>query len=106
MPYPCHSSATTTANSATRFVSVGEYLATPICRARYSARRTWLFGLLGGIAAGRLFHRYLLDPTDRTIWLLMFLVGVPALLGALYATFERPEDQTDEVDEVDHTHSQ
>jgi len=72
---------------------VGEYLATHVGRARYGARRTWVFGIIAGVALGRLFHRYLLDPMDRSVWLMMFLTGVPALIGALYATYERPDGE-------------
>jgi hypothetical protein len=70
---------------------LGEYLATHVGRLPYRPGRTWLSGLLAGVAMGRLFHRYLLDPADRTTWFILFLAGVPALLGALYATYQRDE---------------
>lgn len=70
---------------------VGEYLATHAGRARYSAARTWIFGAMAGLAAGRLFHRYLLDPSDRAVWLFFFMAGVPALLAAMMATYARKD---------------
>lgn len=68
---------------------VGEYLATHAGRARYSPVRTWVFGALAGLAAGRLLHRYLLDPGDHRVWLFGLLAGAPSLLAALLATYGR-----------------
>lgn len=68
---------------------LGEYLAVHLGRLPYRRGRTWFVGLLAGIAAGRLFHRYLQDPYDPAVWTLLLGAGIPAGLAALWHTLRR-----------------
>jgi len=62
---------------------LGEYLATHLGGLPYRRRRTWIMGAWLGLALGRLFHRYLLDPADPVPWILLASAGLPALAAAL-----------------------
>ena len=48
--------------------ALGEYAAVQRGRLLYHPGRTWIFGTLMGIGAGRLLHRYLVDPSDLVVW--------------------------------------
>ena len=62
-----------------------EYVAEHALGRRYSARRTWLASLLLGLALGRTFHRYVLDPTDVVAWAALGLAaGVGGLSAVIY----------------------
>lgn len=65
-------------------LALGEYAAVHLGKLRYRAWRTWLFGAVLGWGLGRLFHRYLLDPSDPVPWVALLSVGIPGLGAALY----------------------
>jgi hypothetical protein len=61
-----------------------EYVAVHVSLLRYSPIRVWLLGAMMGAGAGRLFHRYLQDPSDITSWVTMAACVTPAVIAALY----------------------
>jgi len=61
-----------------------EFIAIHSSSLGYKPSRVWLFGTMMGVGAGRLFHRYLQDPTDPTSWIVMIACAVPAAIAALY----------------------
>ena len=61
-----------------------EFCAVHLGQMTYRASRVWLLGTLAGVGAGRLFHRYLLEPSDPVVWTLMLGLGLPAVIAAAY----------------------
>ena len=70
---------------------VFEYLAVHLAGRGYSPLNVWVLGSLAGVGAGRLFHRYLLAPTDLATWGIMAAVALPTLAAAILATYQRME---------------
>jgi len=66
-----------------------EYTAVQTGRLPYHPGRTWIFGGLMGLGAGRLLHRYLLDPTDPWFWLLATFCGAVGLASNLLKSSKR-----------------
>ena len=65
-----------------------DFIGVQLGRLRYRASLVWFWGAIAGIGAGRLFHRYLLDPSDKVTWLIAFGLGIPAAIAALYQEIE------------------
>ncbi len=63
-----------------------EYTAVQTGRLPYHPGRTWIFGGLMGLGAGRLLHRYLLDPTDPWVWVLGTVCGAAGLAANFIRT--------------------
>ena len=61
-----------------------EYSAVHFRLMSYSAARVWILGAMMGVGAGRLFHRYLQDPTDITSWVTIAACTTPAVIATLY----------------------
>ena len=65
-------------------VPTAEFVAVHTNLTKYSPSRVWLLGASMGVGAGRLFHRYLQEPTDPISWIVMGACVTPALLATLY----------------------
>jgi len=61
-----------------------EFCAVSLGRLTYRPHRVWFLGIIAGVGAGRLFHRYLLEPSDPVVWTLMLGLGLPAAIAAAY----------------------
>jgi len=69
-----------------------EFIGVQLGRLPYRPGRVWLWGAIAGIGAGRLFHRYLSDPTDKTTWVIALSLGIPAAFAVLYQeTGKKPD---------------
>jgi hypothetical protein len=69
-----------------------EFTGVHLGKLSYKVGRVWFLGALAGVGAGRLFHRYLLDPTDKVPWILALSLGLPAALAAIYhEMLKKPE---------------
>ncbi len=56
--------------------ATAEYVAVHLGALPYRAGRTWLFGACLGVGLGRVFHRYLVQPTDPVVWVTLSLLGL------------------------------
>jgi len=74
-------------------IPVLEFTAVHIGKLSYSTRRVWMLGLLAGVGAGRLFHRYLLDPSDKVPWILALSLGLPAAASAVYHEIGKKDEE-------------
>ncbi len=61
-----------------------EFVAVHTGRVSYSPRRVWFLGVVAGVGAARLFHRYLLNPEDPVVWAIALGFGLPAAIAAVY----------------------
>ena len=66
-----------------------EYTAVQTGRLSYHPGRTWIFGGLMGLGAGRLLHRYLVDPTDPWVWAVGAVCGAVGLVANFIRTGSR-----------------
>ncbi|MEC7242658.1 MAG: hypothetical protein VXW32_15610 [Myxococcota bacterium] len=76
--------ASGTAIAAWLAAPVAEFTAVHLGWLKYSIGRVWVLSLAAGMGAALLFYRYMLDPSDKTPWLLAMAFGLPAAAAAVY----------------------